>query len=925
MKLTLRRWTLAVAASGLFALLAACGGTDPAKHLASAKAYMAKGEMRPAIIELKTAIQQAPDSAEARFLLGKALLATEEPIGAAVELRKAIEFKHARNLVLPELARAMLEQGQVKEVIAQFGGASLDNKEALASLKTTVGIAHARSGAGQVAKATFKEALEAVPDYVPALNGIARQLAVDGDREGAFKAVADIIAAGKPDAETYVLQGDLAIFGKNDKNAAYAAYRKALLIAKDYLPAHAGIIQLQVGTADTKGAVAQVAELVKVRPGHSTTRYFQAQVAYLQSNYKVAKELVLELLKGAPDHPQLNQLAGAIELALGSNEEARAYLTKALKAAPGSIVARRLLANSLLKAGEPTKALELLQPALAQAAPDSVALSVAGEAYMHLGELEKASAMFALAAKANPTDTNNLTALARTRFLKGDAEGAVADLQQISASDSGTVADMELVNTNLRRRDFQGALKAIDTLERKQPGKALNFLLRGVAYQGLKDLVQARASFGKALTIDPTYFPAAFNLAALDIADKKPQAAQERFEAVLKAQPGNLRALLALADLRARNGAKQQDVTDLLTTAVRLNPGEVAAHLSLVNNHLVNKQPDAAVAAAQQADAALPGQPAVLDALARAQQAAGQPQQAITTYNRLSALQPGNPLAHMRIADMKLAAKDNAAAIESLRRAVTANPDAAMPLQRLFGLELQAGHHAEALKLGRDEQKRQPDNSLGYIFEGDVHRAQKSDALALASYKTALGKKAPEIAAPRFHSQLAAMGRKSEADQFAIAWAKEHAQDVGFTVYLGDNALARKDYATAEATYRRVLEQQPNHTASLNNIAWLMVRANKAGALPFAEKANELQPNQPALMDTLAVVLAAEKQFDQAIELQKKAIALAPDSNTLRMTLARLHVQAGHKPQARELLEALAKLGEKFPEYAEVKSLLAGL
>ena len=925
MNITPRQSTVAMAVSAIAALLMACSGSDPAKLVASAKAYMAKGELRPAVIELKSAIQQAPDSAEARFLLGKALLATEEPAGAAVELRKALELKHPRDLVLPELAKAMLDQGLNKEVIAQFSEKTLDSKEALARLRTTVGLAHARSGAGDAATATFKEALEALPGHVPALNGSARQMAVNGDREGALKAVADIIAAGKPDADTWVLQGDLQIFGKNDKPGAIAAYTKALAITKDHLPAHVGIIQLQVGTADTKGAVAQVAELVKVRPGHSTTRFFQAQVAYLQGNHKAAKELVLELLKGAPDHPQLNQLAGAIDLALGSNEEARAYLTKALKAAPGSIIARRLLATALLKAGEPGKALELLQPALAQAVPDSVALAVAGEAHMQMGELDKASAMFAQAAKANPSNTNNLTALARTRFLKGDAEGAVADLQQISASDSGTVADMELVNTNLRRRDFQGALKAIDTLERKQPGKALNSFLRGVAYQGLKDVAQARASFGKALSIDPTYFPAAFNLAALDLADKKPQAAQERFEAVLKAQPGNLRALLALADLRARNGAKQQEVTDLLTTAVRLNPAEVAAHLSLINNHLVNKQPGAAVAAAQQADAALPGQPAVLDALARAQQAAGQPQQAIATYNRFSALQPGNPLAHMRIAEMKIAVKDNPAAIESLKRAVAANPDDAMPLQRLFGLELQAGRHADALKLGRDEQKRVPGNSLGYIFEGDVLRGQKNDAAALAAYKTALGKLAPEMAAPRYHSQLAAMGRKAEADQFASTWSKERAQDLAFTVYLGDNALARKDYAGAEAAYRRVVERQPNHVTSLNNIAWLMAREKKPGALAFAERANDLQPNQPALMDTLAVALAAEKRIDQAIELQKKAVALAPESGTLRMTLARLHAQAGQKPQARELLEGLAKLGDKFPDQAEVKSLLASL
>ncbi len=925
MNTPLLRWTLVLALMSGVGLMAACGGDDPEKLLASAKTYLAKGELRSAVIELKSALQKKPDSPEARFLLGKALLASDEPVGAALELRKALEFKHPRDIVVPELVRALLDQGQHKEVIAQFGDASLDDKVALASLKTTLGLAHARGGAGPAAMAAFKQALEAEPTHVPALTGMARQLAADGEHEAAIKATAEIIAAGKPDADTWSLQGDLLAFVKNDKGGAIDAYRKAIGIVKDHLPAHAGIVQLQVGTGDTQGAAAQVAELQKVRPGHPTTRYFQAQVAYLQGDHKAAKETVLQLLKGALEQPQLNQLAGAIELASGSNEAARTYLSKALQAAPNSIVARRLLANVSLKAGEANKALEVLQPLLAQASPDSVALAVAGEAYMQLGELDNASAMFARAAKANPANTNNLTALARTRFLKGDAAGAVADLQQIAASDSGTVADLELINTQLRRRDFQAALKAIDGLERKQAGKPLSAQLRGAAHLGLKERAQARASFEKALSIDPTYFPAVFNLAALDIADKKPQAAQERFQAILKLQPGHLRALLTLTDLRVRNGASKQEVAELLATAVRLNPKEASAHLGLVNHHLGNQQTEAALAAAQQADAALPGQPAILDALGRAQHAAGQPNQALATFNKLMALQPGHPLAHMRIAEIKIAAKDNDAAIESLKRAVAAKPDAVLPVQRLFAVEVQAGRYAEALKLARDLQKRQPAHSLGYVFEGDAQRAQKNDAAALAAYKTALGKTAPDIAAPRFHSLLAATGRKAEADQFAKTWAKDHANDVPFAIYLGDNALARKDYAGAEAAYRRVIELQPHHVASLNNIAWLMVKTQQAGALPFAQKANELLPNQPALMDTMAVVLAAENRIDQAIELQKKALALAPDSNTLRLTLARLHLQAGQKPQARELLEALGKLGEKLPEHAEVKSLLAGL
>ena len=919
------RWTLACSLALAATLLAACGTDSPEKLLASAKAYLAKGELRPAVIELKTALQKTPDSPEARFLLGKALLASEEPVVAEVELRKALDLKHPRQAVLPELARAMLDQGKNKEIIAQFGSEIRDDKLAQARLKTTLGWAHARSAAPPQAEAAFKQALEAVPGHVPAQVGLARLLAVQGDRDAAVKTIDAIIAAGTADAETWLLKGDLLAYGQSDRDGAIAAYRKAIAIDKANLAAHAGIIVLQMSSGDSKAAGDQVAELQKVRPGHPMTGFFQAQVAYEKGDFKSAKELVAQLLKVAPDHPQVNQLAGAIELASGSVTVARSHLSKTLQAAPDSVAARRMLAAAYLKSGEGSKALELLEPMLAQTPSDGVAYAMAGEAHMQAGNLDKASAMFSLAAKANPKNTANLTALARTRFLKGDTLGAVADLQQIAASDKGAVADLELVNTQLRSRDYQGALKSIDGLERKLPGKPMPSLLRGAAYLGLKDTAQARASFEKALTHDAAFFPAAFNLATLDVAEKKPQVAQQRFESIIKAQPGHLRALLAQADLRARNGASKQEVSDLLTTAVRLNPTQASAHLSLINNHMVNKQNEAALAAAQQADAALPDQPAILDALGRAQLAAGQQNQALSTFNKMAAGQPGNAAIQMRVADANLAMKNSGAAIQSLKRAVAASPDFVPALLRLFALEVQAGQTTEALKLARDLQKRQPAHSLGFVLEGDAHRAQKNNDAALAAYKTALGKTAPSNAAARYHGLLTSSGKQAEAGKFAGTWAKDHANDVTFAVYLGDAALARKDLPAAEAAYRHVVELQPNHAASLNNIAWLMVKTNQPGALQYAEKANALVPNQPALMDTLAMALAAERKLDQALEIQKSAVALAPGNNIMRLGLARLYAQAGQKPQARELLEPLSKLGEKFADHAEVKTLLAGL
>jgi predicted Zn-dependent protease len=93
----------------------------------------------------------------------------------------------------------------------------------------------------------------------------------------------------------------------------------------------------------------------------------------------------------------------------------------------------------------------------------------------------------------------------------------------------------------------------------------------------------------------------------------------------------------------------------------------------------------------------------------------------------------------------------------------------------------------------------------------------------------------------------------------------------------------------------------------------------------LAEKANQLLPDQPALMDTLAWVLALDNQVPRAVELQKRAMAKAPQDQGLRLTLAKIYLQGGDKAQARTELEALAAQGEKFGAQAEVKQLLSTL
>ena len=81
------------------AALIACDTTTPEEHFASARNYYAAGEVRTAVIELKNALQKAPDLAEARRLLGESHARLGDYPSALKEFERALDLGLAVNLV----------------------------------------------------------------------------------------------------------------------------------------------------------------------------------------------------------------------------------------------------------------------------------------------------------------------------------------------------------------------------------------------------------------------------------------------------------------------------------------------------------------------------------------------------------------------------------------------------------------------------------------------------------------------------------------------------------------------------------------------------------------------------------------------------------------------------------------------------------
>ncbi len=87
------------------------------------------------------------------------------------------------------------------------------------------------------------------------------------------------------------------------------------------------------------------------------------------------------------------------------------------------------------------------------------------------------------------------------------------------------------------------------------------------------------------------------------------------------------------------------------------------------------------------------------------------------------------------------------------------------------------------------------------------------------------------------------------------------------------------NFAEAITQYREMLRIRPNDAMSMNNLAWLLATAPHGDpdeAVDWARKACELTGQRnPSTLDTLGVALAAEGDFEEAIEKAELALRLA--------------------------------------------------
>ena len=260
--------------------------------------------------------------------------------------------------------------------------------------------------------------------------------------------------------------------------------------------------------------------------------------------------------------------------------------------------------------------------------------------------------------------------------------------------------------------------------------------------------------------------------------------------------------------------------------------------------------------------------------------------------------------------------KKDEEARHSFEKVLELAPDNIEAPNQLVELNLLAGNFAEALRLVQRQKEKKPGDGAPYLLEAKVRTAKKEWAEAEAALKKAIELN-PELASA--YDLLVAIylatDRLAQAKSELETIISKSPRNEGALMTLALIKEKQKDYAGAAEAYEKVLAFKGNSMPALNNLSYLYSeRLNQsAKALELARKARALAPGNPLVADTLGWVLFQQGEYRQALDLSEEAAGKS-DNPEIQYHLGMAYYMMGNADPAAKRLPARPELDGRFPK-----------
>ena len=919
-KMTMRYRTLGAIALGIS--LAGVPLAAHADYLSTAKEAIKKGDLKSAQIDLRNAVRNDPQSAEAHFMLGRVSFELGDPVAAEreAEAARARGFDPHQSVQL--LTQALLGQSKFQKLLDDL---KPDGKDANLDASILVARGYALIGLKKPddAKKAFAEAQQVAPNAVEPLLADARLSVARADLAGAQAQIDRAIAAQPKSAEALLAKAQLLRL-KNDGPGAMAVLDDLVNSQPAAMQARLDRASLALAMNKNDQAKTDIEAVLKGTPGNVQAIYLAA-VMEAQAGHWDASDKALDRIAGYLGRIQrAHYLLAVVKEQLNQYEQAEEAARKYLARFPNDLAGYKVLARVQFAKKRPDIVIDTLSKIAESGKGDSETYDLLGRAYAQTQRTADAVAAFQKAQAMAPNDVGLQTRLASARMGMGDVDAAVGDLEHtLQMVPTAPAVGEALFFASLASGDMNKAADSLAKVKAAQGDTDVTGNLEGLLYLAQTDIPKAEAVFEGLTKKYPDFAAGKVNLARVLAMRGDQKRAEMLLAEVLAKAPTSEPALTMSVFYKLQDG-RLGEAANLLVKALAAAPGSAKTVGNLGELYIRDGKPQKALdlALAQKPPVSVSAE--VYSLKAAAFLALGRKKEARETYTELLKQDVNIVGARRQLVAIQVEAGDFEAARSTLTGGIAANPKNYQLYQDLTMIDLKATGLESALSTADRLMGQSREFQDLRALRGDLYIAASRPADAIDAYTKELEAAPNAMLLARVSTANLRAGRIDVAVKVLKEWLAKNESDTVAQQQLSDIYLATDRFDEATVQLEKLLSKTPHNAIALNNLAWLYQQKGDARALATARRAYVLAPNAQTA-DTLGWILVTSGNAANGVALLRQASAEASGDPRVVYHFAVALKDTGNKDEAIRQLNNVLAIQGRFKEKDDAQRMLTDL